>query len=435
MRRVKPIRITIRSRPLVRFGTNLLLAALVLATAFAVDPSDTEWGLQRFAPAKYAPAFLATLALPFYWLGARGFPLATLPFLSVLSFAVFVIAGSVYTIFQYGAELSDSFLGRGLCALPFLPSYMAMYLPTEKRYLERRLAVVLVLAAVVMVVILGLWRLGVRMVDLKHIYHEQCVYFAAVVGAALADPWAMRRIALVVFFSLAAAATIKLTGFAFALIGIGAMFIVELRSRRRMRQPAAAARRLWVATVACATFASVATAAIVYQALLPSGSPGVRLVTYSERWELFQSSPLWGQLFVGSPIMRVGLSVLPSHSDTFDVMAFGGTLGLILFLLPCIVALKHAILSLPDYVARTARMELAATVFVASFLFELTFNPVLNQAKLALPFWFSVACLVVDWRIRAPERQVAMRDKRVVHGDRRRWPPVLEPGGGVPALK
>lgn len=420
-----------------RLGTNLLLAALLLATIFAVDPSDTEWGLQPFAPAKYAPAFLATLALPLYWLGARGFPLATAPFLSAMLFSAFVIAGSVYTIFRHGAELSDSFLGRGLCALPFLPSYMAMYLPTEKRYLERRLAAALVVATVVMVVILVLWRLGVRMVDLKHIYHEQCVYFAAVVGAALADPWAMRRSMLVVFFSLAAAATIKLTGFAFALIGIGALFLVELRSRRRVQQSTAAARRLWVGTVACASFASMATAAIVYQALLPSGSPGVRLVTYGERWELFQTSPLWGQLFVGSPIMRVGLSVLPSHSDTFDVMAFGGVLGLILFLLPCVIALKHAVVSLPDYVARAARMELAATVFVASFLFELTFNPVLNQAKLALPFWFSVACLVVDWRIKAPERQLAMQDKRAVRGDRTRWPSVLQPGAArrVAAVK
>src|SRR3990167_624238 len=109
---VSPVRISIRNGVLLRSGTNLLFAAMALAAFYTIDPVDSSWGLERIAAAKYAPVVLSILSVPFFLLGAKGFPWREPTILCCLLFAVFVLSGGGYTILTEHVPLGDSFVGR-----------------------------------------------------------------------------------------------------------------------------------------------------------------------------------------------------------------------------------------------------------------------------------------------------------------------------------
>ena len=395
-----PITVVIRSVSLVRGGTTFLLAAVVLAAIYALDPSDREWGLATLGSLKYVPTFLACAAVPFYLAGSRRVPLNDWPLLSLLAFSVLVLGGSLFTMLNRQVPAAETFLGRAFNVWPVLAGYMMMFFPREREFLVSRFAPILFGITVGMFLILGLWRLGIHVVLSKHIYHEEAVYFSAIAGAGLAAPGTRARVARVIVWSLAAALTVKITGFAFAAIALAGLVIVEFQGQRTEGAASRVMGKVSVVLVVLAGIFATLVTASVYRVLLPSGSPAVRLHTYAERWDLFTSSPLTGQWFVGTPIMQAGALTLPSHSDALDILAFGGILAGLLFLGPIAIALRHGLANLRSFVDSRSRLQTGCVVLVAAFLFELCFNPVLNQAKLSLPFWLGLGVVLADRRIR-----------------------------------
>ena len=262
----------------------------------------------------------------------------------------------------------------------------------------------------IMLITLVAFRLAGGFGQMNHIYHEEAVYFAMLAGGGLASRTSRGRTFMVVIFSIASALTIKLTGFAFAGIGLAALLCVELTAASNRTASSVVRRRLVLIQGALLGALLVIGAAAIYSALLPSGSPEVRMHTYTERWELFQKSPLIGQMFVGSPIMEAGWLIIPSHSDLLDILAFGGVVGGLLFVLPCLVAIRHGFRRLRAYAAGAARIQLASVVFLCAFFFELTFNPVLQQPKLVLFFWLALGVLLADRRIGVPNAGAVGRE-------------------------
>lgn len=420
---------------MVRTGTNLLLLGLLVAGLYAVEPSDTDWGLSSVGALKYLPVMIAVSATPFLLAGSRGLPFRFLPIVSILCFCGVVFFGSVATLILENADLAESFLGRSLCVTAVIPAYLLGFFPEERAYVARRWFPILALLAVLMAIILVLWRLDVRFVPNPHVYHEEAVYFAALAGAALARENAIWRAAQVLACALAAALTVKLTGFGFAAVAMGGFCWRELIGSKRHGVGSLAMRRLSVALGVVSTSALVLSAGLLFRAYLPSGTPAVRLQTYQARWEMFSESPLVGSLFFGSPIMEIGATTIPSHSDLLDVLGFGGLLGIGMFLGPLVVALLHGVRSFREFVERRRALELSSLAFVVAFLFELCFNPVLHQAKLSLLFWFSCGILLADARIdrtrRSSRSGIARRDTPILAHELASGPPTAPGSAGA----
>jgi hypothetical protein len=386
-------RVVIQNQPIVRTATQALLGALIAGLLFSVDPADSTWGASGL---KYTPVLLSLLAAFVYRVGLRGIPYRDRTFLASLTFGVLVLGGGVYTVTAMGAPPGLSFSGRGLGALCIIAGYALGFLPRERRYVETRFIPLLLGAGVIMTILLVFWRAGYRFAPRTQIFHEDAVWLTAAVGAAICQRGAFRRFGLVAIFCAGAFLTLKITGFAFTAISLAALAAVERARRRRSRVRTVALRRLVI--FQASLFAVIASLAggLAFRTLLPKGSTNVRVPAYWGRWEEFVDSPLWGQFFVGSPIVEIGRLRIPSHSDLLDILAFGGVLSMALFLFPVLTALWHGVRSLPQYVQSGRRLETAATVFAVAFLFELSFNPVIGQPKLALFFWTSIGLLLAD---------------------------------------
>ncbi len=393
---VRRVRIRIASKRLVRLATWLLLAAFVLALAYALDPADRDWGAADWPPAKYAPTTLAVIAAPLYLLATRGVPIFRLPIVCALSLAFLMLGGGLYTVGSLHADLADSFVGRGLCMLSILPFYIMAWLPRERALFTRVLVKVLVPWGLAAGLILIAHKLGFPMASSKHIYHEQALYFpaAGLVFALSSSIW-RRRIATGLFAGFAAL-TVKITGFVFA--GISGFFLLAAERLRGAQENLRSVmlRRLLLLQGALGVAVTAGVVAVAIRAILPTGSPDVRLATYNERWLMFRDSPIWGQLFVGSPIMDVGWLVIPSHSDLIDILAFGGVLGVLLLVLSTASATVHALRNIGMFHIQGRLLSLIASSLWFAAAFTATFNPIIHQPKLAVGLWFSLAVLLAD---------------------------------------
>ncbi len=381
---------------LARLATWLLLASFVLALVYALDPADRDWGAADWPAAKYAPTTLAVISAPFYLLAARGVPIFRLPILCALSLALLMLGGGLYTVSALHADLADSFVGRGLCMLSVLPFYIMAWLPRERALFTKVLVKVLVPWGLTTGVILLVHKLGIPMAPSKHIYHEQALYFpaAGVVFALSSSVW-RRRIAAGLFAAVAAL-TVKITGFVFA--GISGFFLLAAERLRGMQENlhSVLLRRLLLLQGALGITVTAGIVALAVRAILPTGSPDVRLATYTERWAMFRDSPIWGQLFVGSPIMDVGWLIIPSHSDLIDILAFGGVLGVLLLVLSTASATLHALRNIGMFHLQGRLLSLIASSLWFAAAFTATFNPIIHQPKLAVGLWFSLAVLLAD---------------------------------------
>jgi len=408
-RRRRDIRIVITHPLLVRSGTNLLLLALFIAAFFTLEPSDTDWGLERVQVAKYAPVIAAAVSAGSLLLGVRRVPVGW-PLVSLAAVATACVTAGVYTLIVHKLYLYQTFVGRGVCAIVFLPAYMVCLLPKERRYFGEHARRIVMMAVTVMFPILVAWRLGFHMVDRVHIYHEEVLYFAAAAGFVAAGRNALVRRVGGLMLVLACAMTIKLTGFALAVLVTLMLWLVETSGRPGESKTPLMHRRLWVTQLVFAAGATAALLASEYRHSLPGGTREIRMETYGERFAEFLRSPLWGSMFVGSPVMHTAWLTIPSHSDFLDLLAFGGAIGAGMFYVPVGLAISHGLRSIRRFVAETDGLSLFALTAVVCFLLESAFNPVLSQPKLVSIYWMSLGILLADRTIaRAAKDRAVLR--------------------------
>jgi hypothetical protein len=386
-----------------------MIAGLLVALLYLLDPADQSWGAEAIPILKYLPLELSVLALPFYLLGRRTRQRDVAWVILLAGLCAFALAGSTYTVLASHALLRDSFLGRGLNIFVVFPALLLFSRPREARLFARWLWPLVVLGATALTVQLAVWRWGVHFVDMPHVFHEEVFLLA---GAAVLVFASLRRPAsrglLAALFWGACLLTFKNTGFLAALTA--SLILARLIWQRAPDAPGdrgTVFRRVAVVELGLLCAATVAIAFFVFRDLLPSGSPELRLLTYEQRWLAFRESPLIGTLFQGTPLLelpgRWSILVTPSHSDLLDILAFGGVVGFALFAAPLMVA------GLAGWRAlSTARPELrwlaaySLTVAIV-FLVEMAFNPVWDQPKLAFFFWLAIGCLLAFRRSSMPQ--------------------------------
>jgi len=148
----------------------------------------------------------------------------------------------------------------------------------------------------------------------------------------------------------------------------------------------------------------------LYQATkshLPDGNTVYRLHTYQMAIDRFLDSWLWGRAFAASAVDHFDLFVvnsstqsLPTHSDPLDILANGGLLAAI----PFVLGLLSILLAAWKVLARNwvsgeqepsfARAQLAMYfLIITSGLTVMAFNPVLNSASSSYVYWLCSALM------------------------------------------
>lgn len=389
-------------------GTHVLVAAVLLSSLYLLDPSQRAWGADDIPVLKYLPIQIAVSAYPWLLLSHRGTrkPEITLVLLTVAT--AVVLAGASYTVFIVGDSFADSFMGRALGMLALFPAYLVASRPECRAVLARWMWPCGILLSVSVFVGLVVWQLGgVRFVDQPHIYHEEVFLPASVALALYSGRLASVAVRWLLIGAFLAAGVISLknTGFLATLVAGGALIVMTWRLPGRTGLGRVARNAAVLLFVALVGLVAIRLALGAPEAL-PSGSPELRLVTYAARIEAFLSSPWYGEFFVGSPFMEVGMRMVQSHSDLLDVLAFGGLLGAVVLILPFL----RLVWVLPQHIIRSHASRDRAGVFVLALfpfiLLEALVNPIWHQPTIMLFFWISVAFAL---GIRRNERGARMR--------------------------
>jgi O-antigen ligase len=318
---------------------SFIVVATSFASLFLIDPLF-KGALTKFALAKALTLILGYGSLGLHLLGRA--VVAPERFLAALSevlrdwwpaivLALFILAGSVFARTAGGVQ--ESFLAFGL-GLLFLPMTALAARAAEKPFLLMKwLIVVYVLTVVTM--------LGLLFAE-DHVFHE-AIFVAVPAGAYLifARSFSWWRCLLGLALIASCLFSFKNTTFLLVLTTLVGCLAVWLPRTLRGSNPIAVA--LGVLAIVPAGLA--ACAALVWawwenRELLPSGNVEYRTEMYGIAWRQFLESPIWGTAFTDSSVnyfrlfkIDLGTQWLPTHSDILDLMAHGGVIALVLWLL------------------------------------------------------------------------------------------------------
>ena len=387
----------------------LILFSVALALYFALKPElaiADNW-LRHTPLAALFPPLLLTLAggALFSPAGAGRAARLWTTLWPLLLLAGTIVAGGLYARFQHGEQ--NSFLTVGL--------YMLTVLPVSALLLLRSASVKAILTIyftsltllLVAVLVTGM----VAFQRAEELYHELefLIIPLALVFVLRAATSGQRCVALVACVG-AAYVIHKNTAYLVALLTLGYLCTTVWlpAAAERSRPGKTMAPYMLIATLFLA-LAAVAVLAVTYVVqnradFLPTGNPEFRLHTYAIAWNRFLASPLWGSLFSESAsnrftLFRVGAStqVLPTHSDTLDILANGGVASLALLLYGAcrlavfawrnLLAPRFATGAWWAYGHTLACMSLAALV-------TCSLNPILLQPGKAFFVWVNAGWLL-----------------------------------------
>ena len=381
-----------RSRP--KIATRLLLLVAMTFLVMLADPRDTALGLSTTQ--QFIPAMLALLAGAMYLIaGFRPVGGFTWQDLFLGMFIGFVFVGGNATAMS--GTLAESFANLSYISLIYFPFRLMASQPDELDWFVRRFGPFIVLTGLAISVQLIIWQVTGPYFEQRsgiyHIYHEEVfLLLAAIAYAATSfDKRPMLRGFVIALLLVGELFSFKNTGFIIAVLSILFLFSLPAasgarRSARGILRPLVGFYVLWAGVVALILLP-------YYQDALPDGSTHVRFYTYQIRWQQFLDSPLFGQMFQGSPRLMVPNTNLyiPSHSDLLDLFAFGGLFGALMFggpLLSFLAGLRGL---------RRAGTERVSWIFGYAMLIGLvvvwTFNPVWLQPKMSAILWIALAIL------------------------------------------
>lgn len=371
-------------------GTYSVVLAIVVATIFLLDPTGGMYTHVEEVPAvKYLPIELIVFALPWFIAGRpRRIPVST-SFTSVAALGLLVLGGGAYTVLFQGHAADASFLGRGLDMLALFTGYYAALQPKVWNVIATWLWRLGLAAGITMFGALLVWRLGYHFVDEAHIYHEEIFVSAAAAVALYGKPgsWFPKAILTPVLLG-ACLLSMKNTGFLAAAIAGTFISMIVWQQHERHWVSRLAKRTVVVFAILTAVGLAVAAVVLVPQNL-PNGTPALRLVTYGIRYKMFLSSPIVGTWFTGDPNINLGYRVVQSHSDVLDLIAFGGSLGVLLafpIILVVIRAAKHVV---APGGART-RSRTYVWTLIPLIVMEMMVNPIWHHPYISPIFWLAV---------------------------------------------
>ena len=245
--------------------------------------------------------------------------------------SLFVTAGSVYA--RAVDDIKESFLNVGL-GMIFLPLFALSVRSSDHpvTFMKWLAAMFILMALTVLSILVS----GIR------IFHELMFLFVPL-GAylVLAPRFSVWRMVLGLAVIGVCLLSFKNTTFLlvlftlFACIGVWLARVVRIKDRLAVVLGA-----LIVVPASLVGFFFAAQAWTLHRDALPSGNVEYRLEMYEIAWRKFLESPLWGNAFTDSSVVYFQLykvlqetQYLPTHSDPLDLLANGGVIAAVLWLL------------------------------------------------------------------------------------------------------
>jgi hypothetical protein len=317
----------------------LILFSTGISALLLVDPFYSG-GLTKVGFAKGLVFFLGFGSLLFHCFGRavvapERFAAAAREVLAawwpLLLLSVFICSGSIYA--RAVSDVRESFLNVGLGML-FLPLFALAIRSSDRPMLPMKW-----LAAIYVAVVLGTLPILVAGI---HDFHES-IFIVIPIGTywVCAPRFSLWRAVLGLALIGACLFSFKNTTFLLVTLSLSACVLVWLCRLSRIRDRLAvvvAAMVIVPALIAAA--GAVGYAWWQHREVLPSGNLEYRTEMYGIAWRTFLDSPVWGTAFTDASVVYFRLfqvqthtQYLPTHSDLLDLLAHGGVLAALLWLL------------------------------------------------------------------------------------------------------
>jgi hypothetical protein len=316
-------------------------------------------------------------------IGARGLPLAL--------FSMYAFTGSLYARFELGIQ--ESFLQFGLAPIAFfIGSAVFMSVKNPEKCL--RFYIFLLWVSLIYVVPV----VAIKRLQHGQAFHTEIFLFAPLIlhafmaGKTTMIRWAGASIIVVTTLLLH-------KNLGYLCMAMCMLYTLLIARARRPPMPYQPAAKVTLILLAATLMLGMLAAAAFYiysnrTTLVPSGNTHVRTEIYAKVFNLFLSSPFFGDGFTGSVLTQLrsvrifGTASVTTHSDWLDTLAHGGALGIILFVLGIGVPLCLAIRDIhqaPRGIFVDQMHILIATVFCG--LLVGGFVSLFNSLPLAFAFW------------------------------------------------
>ncbi len=381
----------------------IVIFSIVVSFIFMLDASRTIWGFGDIPIIKYFPlelmVFASFLMIISYKknLGFLFYP----PFQSLMLLFLFILSGSLITLLANGADLQHSFLGRSLTMLAVIPGYwIGSNLLVRQRF-SNLIVKVMVFGGLLLLVIKAANIFGLGFNQFSQMYHDESMFIgAAAIYFVISSkvPFIKWLVAMIFIasFLFAGKATEKMH-IVFFFFAFGMYYNVYLRSMLSSLDPR---RRMALIGVFSLLFGALVLVGLgitdyIFEARIQENIYEPRFWTFDYRVEQFKSSPLYGLLFIGSPILEISWLKIPSHMDFLDILAFGGIVGILLFLIPHIYILKQA-LKEKDFFwsGKQIATEKYFVILWGTYLITAVANPIFDKPSIAIMVWFTVGYLL-----------------------------------------
>ena len=308
-----------------------------------------------------------------------------------------ITIGGASTSYVTG-DTADSFLRLALSALSYIPIRMLASVPEDLDWFMRKLTWPVITIGLLMSAQLFYWQIVgpflTQRSGINHIFHEEVflIGVATIVAAIGLVDRPILRVIVIATLILGQFFTFKITGFLTAIATVGILLLIPIHWVSQTQNRSVVVRFLSMIYVLIGVGVFLTFLPMIVDHL-PSGSLSVRLYTYAIRWQEFLDAPIFGAGFYGSPLVSVQRQnlIIPSHSDLLDLLAFGGTVGTLAFLLPAL-SIVFSIFRL-----RHMTSERLAAFFgyslVVMLLIVMAFNPVWLQPKMGGFLWMGFAIM------------------------------------------
>jgi hypothetical protein len=379
-----------------------LFLSAIFSGLFLIDPTQSYYGFSEIKLIKYLPIELGFFSILFYALSGRR---VSVRVGLLLLLGMIVLLGGIYTAVIQKQSLMDTFVGRGLALFLVYPAYCMATSEQQTRLFWRLFSPYLLLLAVVIFVGLLVWSSGYHFISEPHIYHTQVLIpVSAGFGVFLVFRKRSPLFAYIVGPLLMSAGIVLFKNTGFLVVLFALVMIVFIIWHTPAHRSTLLLKRGLIGIIGLGFVISLLGAltqvdlVVFYSNYMPSGSPSVRVFTYLKRIDMFLESPVYGTLFVGSPIevmsTKYGEIAIPSHSDILDILAFGGGGALLLFLLPIFSVLWGMRRNLKVRVMPQYGMFLWAYAYTGMGMIVLSVNPIWNQPESISLFMLTVGVLL-----------------------------------------